>query len=100
MSEPRDPGRENRFFGALTMAVGALIFSLCGLCTLGVAGSTILSAMRYPMGAASIFNVMLFTTILGGLPTLGGFMVMRFGWRKYHSQSSKPAADAAKSSDD
>ncbi|HEX5262604.1 MAG TPA: hypothetical protein VFW13_03705 [Phenylobacterium sp.] len=76
MSEaPHDPTR--RFFGATLTAVGALIFALCGLCTL-----TFLVASFVPQGDRS-FAVM--ALVIGGLPTVAGYFTMRAGWRMYRT---------------
>ncbi len=64
------------------MAVGALIASLCGLCTLGWIGFSVFSALRSSTGTslgAALTNFaasLPFTFVIGVLPT--GFGVMLF----------------------
>jgi hypothetical protein len=95
MSEPRPSDGVERVFGAALMAAGALVFSLCGLCTLGVAGSTLMSVARYPMHAGGALGSIALVGFVGGLPTLGGFLLMRFGWRMYSGQREPPPKDGA-----
>jgi hypothetical protein len=99
MSGRANPDRMERFLGAAFVAVGALIFALCGLCTLSFAGTTISSAFRYHGPAGGIANGLALYGIVGGVPTFGGFMLMRYGWRMYRGPPSSPPSDATKSFD-
>lgn len=85
----RDP--VERFFGAALMAIGGLIFTLCGLCTLTMGGSALVSQLRYQFNPMSLVSGFILFGIVGGLPTLGGFLVMRAGWRLYRVRSETPS---------
>jgi len=91
MSEPRRPDRVQQFFGAAIMAGGALIFAACGLCTLSFVGSSLQSVLHRPAGASSAVVGLVFFAVIGGAPTLGGFMLMLLGWRMFYGRPSKPA---------
>ncbi|HEY8004356.1 MAG TPA: hypothetical protein VIE16_09015 [Phenylobacterium sp.] len=71
MSEPPKPDPMNRFLGAAMIAVGGLIFGLCGLCTL-----TFLVAGMIPQGDRSFSVIAL---VVGGIPTGLGFLLLRGG---------------------
>ena len=96
MSEPRQPDLVKQFFGAALMAGGALIFAACGLCTLGFVGSSLQSMLHRPAGMPAMIGL-LFFTFIGGVPTLGGFMLMLLGWRMFSRPS--PAAPTKLSDD-
>ena len=64
MTGPSDAARE-RFFGLLTMAGGAVIAALCGLCTLTVGG------------------------LIGGLPTALGVTLFVIGLRQYRAARAR-----------
>jgi hypothetical protein len=82
MSEPR-PDAVQRFFGGALIAVGALIFCLCGLCTAGF-----LVASLLPHADRS-FAIM--ALVIGGIPTAIGFGMMQLG----HAMHRGPQAVAA-----
>jgi hypothetical protein len=86
MSEPRNGDRVGRFFAGAVIAVGALIFGLCGLCT---AGFMVASAIS-PGGSGTAFMAL----VIGGIPTLIGFMILRFGLAMYREESNRAPPDA------
>lgn len=92
MIEPRRPDQTERFFGAGLVAVGALVFGLCGLCTLGFAGASLITSFAY-LSPSMLWNVVL-SVMVGGLPTYGGFLLMRFGWRMYRGIPSRSSHEA------
>jgi len=99
MIEPARPDATTRFFGGLLIAVGAVFFALCGLCTLGFAGFSIISAFTEPNALGAGFGLLLTALLLGGVPALGGFILMRVGWGMYRGPAHPPR-DAGKVFDD
>jgi hypothetical protein len=85
--KPPDP--TTRFFAAAQMAVGALIFGLCGACTLGFTAA-MLANLRYSGSLGEVMSSLLMFAIVGGLPTVVGFFVMRGGYRRYRANPPKP----------
>jgi hypothetical protein len=83
----------DRFFGAALIAVGALVFALCGLCTLAFVGSTVTNAFRYSTGGRGMMMGLLMFGLIGGLPTIGGFFVMRVGWKMFRGRVPGPSED-------
>jgi hypothetical protein len=81
MSES-NPDPVLRFLGGALVAVGALIFALCGLCTAGV-----LIASMVPHGDHS-FAVM--ALVIGGIPTAIGFAMMRVGHALHMRHGPRP----------
>jgi hypothetical protein len=90
MSEPRRGDSVGRFFAGAVIAVGALIFGLCGLCT---AGFLVTSAIS-PGGSGTAFVAL----VVGGVPMAIGFMVLRLGLAMYREESNR-VAPASKSGD-
>jgi hypothetical protein len=88
------PDRTRAFFGAGLLALGVLMFTLCGLCTLVFAGWTVRSAFDYPMRVGAFLGSFLLYGIFGGLPTLLGFLVMRAGRRRLRANAPKPPPSA------
>lgn len=90
MSERRpDPG--DQFLGNALFAVGVLIFGLCGLCT-GTFALYGLTGVVASGDFGAIGQILLLIGIVGGLPTLGGFLLMRAGWR-LSRRPAKPKAE-------
>ena len=83
MSESRRPDPVLRFFGGAMVAVGALMFALCGLCTL-----TFLVTAIIPGGGRS-FAVM--ALVIGGVPTAIGFGMMTLGHSIHQKHTPKAA---------
>jgi|HubBroStandDraft_1064217.scaffolds.fasta_scaffold00252_20 hypothetical protein len=78
------PTAEQKFVGALLMAVGGLMATLCGLCTLGFVGLTIVDTVS--AGTRQDFVVgfgvfVLFACLIGGVPTLFGAIIFYGGWK-------------------
>jgi len=93
MSEPagRDPGRV--FAGRALVAVGALILTLSGLCTLGFAGVSIWSDLHQHNSYGSFSSILPFMLVLGGLPMLAGFGIVRWGlWTLRKAPKPPPSA--------
>jgi CHASE2 domain-containing sensor protein len=89
MTEPttaRRPDPMIRFLGGLLIAVGALVFGLCGLCTIAFFVGGLL-----PHGDKSFLVMAL---VIGGIPTGVGFLLLRFGIAMSRS-SSPPNAPGA-----
>lgn len=82
MSEPRQPDLVQRFVGAAIMAGGALIFAACGLCTLAFVGPSLQNLVHQPAAAPAAIGLVFFL-LIGGVPALGGFMLMLLGWRMF-----------------
>lgn len=82
MNEARKGDPLGRFFAAAVIAVGALIFGLCGLCT-----AVFLVAGVMPHGDSSFSFIALF---VGGIPALIGFMILRFGLAMYREEANRP----------
>jgi hypothetical protein len=71
MSDPIKSDPMARFVGGAMIAVGGLIFGLCGLCTL-----TFLVAGMIPHGDWSFSVIAL---VVGGIPAAVGFLILRAG---------------------
>jgi hypothetical protein len=63
-----------RFFGGLLLAVGILMMTCSGLCSLAIIASGFSMAMREP-------SVLIIPLIVGGIPFTIGFGAFR--WGKY-----------------
>jgi hypothetical protein len=93
MAEPRPV---DRFLGAGLMAVGGLMFALCGACTLLFTGSTVANNLRHANGHSSLTMAIFLYGLIGGLPTLGGFMLARLGWQMFNGRLRRgPQADVS-----
>ncbi|SFK15881.1 hypothetical protein [Caulobacter sp. UNC279MFTsu5.1] len=69
----RDP--VGRLFGALLMAVGALMMALCGLCSLAFIVSMVGS------GGGDLGGMLLLALVFGGVPIGVGFGIFWLGRR-------------------
>ena len=94
MSEAPRPDPVQRFFGAALMAVGGLIAVLCGLCTLLVLGGSLVTMAMNPSNLAlmltGVFSGALLVAIVGGLPTVVGILIFRWGRGLYHPAPGVP----------
>ena len=73
------------------MAVGALVFGLSGACTLTFLSVSLSSVVRNPDTALTgLATSIPMVAIIGGLPTIIGFFVMRGGYRWYRGEKPKP----------
>ena len=81
------PDIVQRFFGAALMAVGGLIAALCGACSLVFVGVTLISMILNPgnlgLMLTGVFSGALAVAIVGGLPTVVGILIFRWGRRLY-----------------
>jgi hypothetical protein len=80
-----DPERHagRRFAGGCLLAVGLMIATLCGACTLLVAGSFLFGALG-PTGRmqlSMILTTLMVPAIIGGVPTAIGVALAVVGWR-------------------
>jgi hypothetical protein len=75
VTQARGDASVRRFFGAALTAVGALMFGLCGLCTLAFFVSGFLPHEDKTVSAIAL--------VVGGVPALIGFAVMRLGLSMY-----------------
>jgi hypothetical protein len=86
MSEPH-PDPVQKFFGGALMAVGGLIALLSGTCTALFVVGSIASMAANPSNLSlmmtGVFSGALVVAIVGGLPTVMGILLFRFGRRLY-----------------
>jgi hypothetical protein len=88
------------FLGGALMAVGAMVFALCGLCTVSFAGPALLNALRHPGSANGSGSGLLFLGLVGGVPALGGLLLLRAGWRIYRGGPSRTPDHKPEASDE
>ncbi|HWF77411.1 MAG TPA: hypothetical protein VN694_09565 [Caulobacteraceae bacterium] len=83
---PPQPRPEGRFGGWLLVVIGALMVVLCGGCTLTFWGVGVVGLMQDHSGAAwgAMVGLFLMTSLIGGLPTAGGAILLWAGWRVLH----------------
>ncbi len=97
MTDPDSQGEairsERQFFGTLLMAIGGLIASLCGLCTLGWVGLTLAMTVRMwsRTGLTDLASSLAVTFVVGVVPT--GFGVMLFAAGRSLRRPSRPRTD-------
>ncbi len=92
------------YFGAAMMAVGGLLAALCGTCSLAFAvspiwGSFPTAGTDHDPGANLIIGGFL-VAALGGLPTLAGVLLFRWGLRLYRPPPVKPTRGSLSFRDD
>jgi len=61
-----------QFLGGCLMALGALMATLCGLCTAGFMFAAFKSSGGQPLG--------ILTMVIGGVPTVAGVVLLIVGW--------------------
>ena len=95
-SPASQPRPEGRFGGWLLIVLGALMVLLCGGCTLTFWGVGIVGLMQDHSGGAwgALVGLFILTSLVGGLPTAGGAILLWAGWRVLHP--IRPPRDAAK----
>jgi hypothetical protein len=84
MSPPAEDNRAGqRFVGGCLLAVGLLIATLCGACTLLIAGAVLVSAFSQSGQGqlAMIVPGLIVPAIIGGIPTAVGVALSVLGWR-------------------
>jgi len=89
---PRDPVR--RFAGYALVTVGALILGLSGLCTLYFGGMSLLSDLQRANSYGSFFGILPFMLVLGGVPMLIGFGLLRWGLAVLRKTPKPPPSSA------
>lgn len=82
-----------RFIAGAETAVGVLILTLCGGCTLLLTGESLIAALSDTRNAAALVGVPLYA-VIGGAPAFGGFLLMRDGYRRYRAARPKPPPSA------
>jgi len=93
MSEPQERDPVRVFAGRALVTVGALILGLSGLCTLGFAGVTLVSDLQQPNSYGSFSNMLPFMLMIGGVPMLIGFGIIRWGmWVLRRTPKPPPSA--------
>jgi hypothetical protein len=92
-----EPSPELKFIGGALMAVGGLIAALCGTCTLIFAGASVMDSFRNP---GDLLSILLLVGIVGGLPTLIGVLLFRWGRRLRRPTAPTRGGDLAVFSDD
>ena len=90
---------ELKFVGGALMAVGGLIAALCGTCTVVWFGAMMIDAFRASVGVGNVLGLVALTAVVGGLPTLLGVLLARWGWRIYRPRPRVRARDLASFSD-
>jgi hypothetical protein len=93
VTAPAEEGQTGqRFVGGCLLAVGLLIATLCGACTLLLAGGILVSVI----GARSAAQVSMFLpslaipVIIGGIPTAVGVTLAVIGWRMLRRPKPPP----------
>ena len=79
--------RQDRFFGALLMAIGGLIAGLCGSCTATFLISALGNLSAYPGDSLGLMALVL---VVGVMPTILGLLVFRAGLRRYRGRHREP----------
>jgi hypothetical protein len=93
---PPQPTPVERFFGWLLVAVGGLMALLCGACTLTFWGVSFFGAIGgQPDALGAMAGLFVMVAIIGGLPTVGGVVLVWAGWRIVHPKTP-PRPDVTK----
>jgi hypothetical protein len=79
MSEPYERSAVGVFSGRALVTLGALMLGLSGLCTLAFAGVTLFSDLQRANSYADFSGMLPFMLVIGGLPMLIGFGIIRWG---------------------
>lgn len=90
MSSTDDPDGRNPvtlFFGVLLIAVGALIATLCGLCTLVFIGGSMVELQSN--GSRALSGIPLFL-LIGGTPTAFGAILIWLGAMMLRRNPKRP----------
>ena len=89
MSDPSRTGPSvvAKLFGALLMAVGGLITTLCGLCSAAILVAAIANATKQPnLFAQNIGGSLVMVLLFGGVPIAFGVGVFLWGLALYRGQ--------------
>jgi len=88
MTEPPPPPPGSSFVYGGMIAVGALLATLCGGCTLYFGGTTVSRMLTSHVDSGLTWVV--FALLVGGLPTLGGLILVREGLRGLRRVKTPP----------
>jgi len=72
-----------KFFGGALMAVGGLIAALCGTCTLVVMAFGVFGLFDGSTSVGDLLSGVAVLALIGGLPTVLGVFIFRWGWGLY-----------------
>ena len=89
-----------RFFGGALMAVGGLIAALCGTCTLVVMGFGVFGLFDGSSSVGDLASGVAVLALVGGLPTVLGVLIFRWGWGLYRPTPRTSRDQVAVFSDD
>jgi hypothetical protein len=81
----RAGNRVVKLFGAMLMAIGGLIATLCGLCSLGFVGFGLYGAVRNAAAPGSALIVVPLALVVGGIPFAIGAGVFAAGRKLYRN---------------
>ena len=87
MTDPQPPRPEARFGGWVLIVIGGLLVLLCGGCTLTMWGVGLFGLAETSHDASAVGAVVglfLMTLLIGGLPAVGGAILVWAGWRVLH----------------
>jgi hypothetical protein len=73
-----------KLFGAMLMAIGGLIATLCGLCSLGFIGLGVVNAVSQPSGGGSA-TLIVMALFLGAIPVGIGVVLFIAGRDLYRN---------------
>jgi hypothetical protein len=82
------------FAGRALVTVGALILGLSGLCTLGFAGVTIVTDTHRAGSYGGFSSMLPFMLVVGGVPMLIGFGLLRWGLAVLRMAPKPPPSSA------
>jgi len=89
-----------KFFGGALMAVGGLIAALCGTCTLVVMAFGVFGLFDGSSSVGDLLNGVGILALIGGLPTVLGALLFRWGWGLYRPARRTSRDQIAVFSDD
>lgn len=79
------------FAAAAMITAGGLILLLCGPCTLFFAGSALITLVTEQNTALSV-QILIMALVVGGLPTLLGWFLLRSGLRRTRAAKPPPSS--------
>jgi hypothetical protein len=73
------------------IAAGIMIIGLCGTCTAALDGNIIWQMLRAGSDEGGLSGLILFVSaFVGGLPILGGVLLLWIGLKRYRGPTVKP----------
>jgi hypothetical protein len=73
------------------IAIGAMIIGLCGTCTAALDGNIIWQMLRTGRDEEGLGGFVLFVSaFVGGLPILGGLILLWIGLKRYRGSAVRP----------